>query len=144
MTITFNVIKQGLSLHLQKFLKILLWKLPGYIVAMVTCNVNKTTITCPPMIWYCFTLLLLYRLIKSGSTDPSNWRAAKCWRPGEAYQQSIYVTRDLYFREWNEHSNSSLQCPAFEFLWTSFRKDAISEKKIQNTWETIVILEIMQ
>ena len=64
--------------------------------------------------------------------------------------QSIHVTRDQYFREWNsDEMNIRIAVCNFRHLHEILnisqeiflKKDA--EKKIRNTWETIVILEIL-
>ena len=55
---------------------------------------------------------------------------------------------DQYFWEWNEHSNSSLySCNVWHLngmlnisLEIFPKKTHLTEKDIQNTWETIVIL----
>ena len=61
--------------------------LRGYIVAMVTYKVEKTTITSSPImrhIWLILIQLSLYQLVKSGGIDPSNLSAGKNWQPAAA------------------------------------------------------------
>ena len=78
------IIIQRLKLNLGLFLT-------DYIVVMVTYKVEKTAITCSPMIThFCLIQLSLYQIIKSRSIDPSKYNCLEVLETGIKGQNEIY------------------------------------------------------